>query len=333
MAEYKGILVHCESQDGKLAGISTELLGAGSKLAKELGQELCAVLIGSNIGGAAKEAIAFGASRVYVVDNPVFKDYLTEAYLAAMDKVVKQVMPQIVLLGQTPVGRDLTPRLAFRLNTAASLDCVSLAVDPASKRLLQTKPVYGGNAQATFICASDPQIVTVRAKAMSPLERDPARQGEVITVDAGIDAAAIKTRLVERKIEEVAGVKLEEARVIVCGGRGIGSAEGFKQLGELARLFNKGTVGASRPPCDNGWISDSLQIGLTGKIVAPDLYIAVALSGSSQHLSGCTGAKTIVAINKDPEANIFKVAHYGVVGDWKKVVPALTTKVKELVSG
>ncbi|MEW6664008.1 MAG: electron transfer flavoprotein subunit alpha/FixB family protein [Thermodesulfobacteriota bacterium] len=333
MAEYKGILVHCEVKADRLAGISTGLLGAGNRLAKELGQELGALLIGSNVGDVAKEAIAFGASKVYVVDNPVFQDYVTESYVSAMDKIVKRVMPQIVLLGQTSLGRDLAPRLAFRLNTAASLDCVSLAIDPASKRLLQTKPVYGGNAQATFICASDPQIATVRAKVMSPLERDPDRQGEIITIDAGIDPAAIKTKLLERKTEEVAGVKLEEARVIVCGGRGVGSAEGFKQLEELAKLFNKGTIGASRPPCENGWVPDSLQIGLTGKIVTPDLYFAVALSGSSQHLSGCSGAKTTVAINKDPEANIFKVANHGVVGDWRKVLPALTVKVKQLLAG
>ena len=332
MADYKGVLVFCEVAEGKLASIATELLGAGSKLAKELGEGLSAVLVASGGSGLAQEAIAFGAEKVYVVDDPLLKDYQTDSYVLVMDKVVKQAMPQIVLMGQTPIGRDLAPRLAFKVGTAASLDCVALGIDAASKRLLQTKPVYGGNAQATYICESNPQIATVRAKAMSPLERDANRKGEVIAVAAGLDASAIRTRLVERKMEAVAGVRLEDARVIVAGGRGIGGADGFKQLEELAKLL-KGAVGATRPPCDNGWIPDSMQIGLTGKIVSPDLYIAVALSGSSQHLSGCSGSRTIVAINKDAEANIFKVAHYGVVGDWKRVLPAFIEKVKQLVSG
>jgi len=332
MAEYKGVLVHCEAAEGKLAAIATELLGCGRKLADDLGQELYAVLTGSEVSSLAKEAIAFGADKVYVVDDPLLKDYQTDPYLSAMDKVVKQVMPQILILGQTSIGRDLAPRLAFKLETAVSLDCVELAIDSNSKRLLQTKPVYGGNAQATFICESDPQIATVRAKTMSPLERDDSRQGEVITIDAGIDPSAIRTRVLEKVPEVVEGIKLEDAEVIVSGGRGIGSAEGFKQLEELAKIL-KGAVGATRPPCDNGWVPDGLQIGLTGKIVAPSLYIAVALSGSSQHMSGSSGSKTIIAINKDPEANIFRVAHYGIVEDWKKVLPAFTAKVKELLAG
>ncbi len=332
MAEYKGVLVHCEVTEGKLAAIATELLGCGRKLADELKEELGAVLIGSGVSGLAKEAAAFGADKVYVVDDPLLKDYQTDSYVMAMEKVVKQVMPQILLMGQTSIGRDLAPRLAFRLDTAASLDCVELAIDSGSKRLLQTKPVYGGNAQAVFTCESNPQIATVRAKAMQPLERDDSRKGEVVTVDAGIDSSAVRTKVLEKVPEVVEGIRLEDAEVVVCGGRGVGSAEGFKQLEELAKLL-KGAVGASRPPCDNGWVPDGLQIGLTGKIVAPNLYVAVGLSGSSQHMSGCSGSKTVVAINKDPEANIFRVAQYGIVEDWKKVLPAFTEKVKELVSG
>ncbi len=330
MSENKGVLVHCEVAEGKLAPIATELLGAGSQLAQELGQELSAVLIGSGVAGLAQEAIAYGANKVYVVDDPLLKDYLTDSYLAVMDNVIKQAAPSILLIGQTQTGRDLTPRLAFRLNTAATLDCVALSIDPDSKRMLMTKPVYGGNAQAVQYCETDPQIATVRSKAIAPNTRDDSRQGEVVNVAAGIDPAALRTKVLDRKVEAMAGVKLEDARVVVCGGRGIGSADGFKQLEELANIL-KGAVGASRPPCDNKWASDNLQIGLTGKIVSPDLYIAVALSGSSQHLSGCTGSKVIVAINKDAEANIFKVAHYGIVADWKKALPAFTAKTKELV--
>jgi len=332
MAEYKGVMIYGEVTEGKLIAITTELLGCGRRLADDLGQELYAVLVGSNISSLAQEAIAFGADKVYVVDDPLLKDYQTDSYVLALEKVVRQVMPQILILGQTSIGRDLTPRLAFRLDTAASMDCIELAIDPDSKLMLQTRPVYGGNAQAIYTCESNPQIATVRAKTMAPLERDASRQGEVITIEAGLDPSAIKAKVLEKVVEEVTGIKLEDAEVVVSGGRGIGSVDGFKQLEELAKMLN-GAVGASRPPCDNDWVPDSLQVGLTGKIVTPELYIAVALSGSSQHMSGCSGSKNIVAINKDPEANIFKVAHFGVVGDWKKLIPAFTEKVKELLAG
>jgi electron transfer flavoprotein alpha subunit len=332
MAEYKGVMIYGEVTEGKLAAIATELLGCGRKLADDLGQELCAVLAGSDISSLTQEAIAFGADKVYVVDDSLLKDYQTDSYVLTLEKVVKQVMPQILILGQTSIGRDLAPRLAFRLETAASMDCIELAIDPDSKLMLQTKPVYGGNAQAIFTCESYPQIATVRAKAMSPLERDTSRQGEVITIEAGLDPSAIRTKVLEKVTEKVEGIKLEDAAAIVTGGRGIGGADGFKQLEELAKILN-GAVGASRPPCDNDWVPDGWQVGLTGKIVTPDLYIAVALSGSSQHMSGCSGSKNIIAINKDPEANIFKEARFGVVGDWKKVIPAFTEKVKELLAG
>ncbi len=332
MSEYKGVMVYGEVTEGKLAAIATELLGCGRKLADDLGQELWAVLVGSGVSSLAQEAIAFGADKVYVVDDPLLKDYQTDSYVSVMEKVVKQAMPQILILGQTSIGRDLAPRLAFRLETAASMDCIELAIDPDSKLLWQTRPVYGGNAQAIFTCQSYPQIATVRAKAMSPLERDASRQGEVITIEAGLDPSAIRTKFLEKVSEEVAGIKLEDAEVVVTGGRGIGGAEGFKQLEELAKIL-KGALGATRPPCDNGWVPDGLQVGLTGKIVTPDLYIAVALSGSSQHMSGCSGSKNIIAINKDAEANIMKVARFGIVGDWKKVIPAFTEKVNELLAG
>jgi electron transfer flavoprotein alpha subunit len=332
MAEYKGLMVHCEVKGEKLAVIATELLGCGRKLADDLGQELSAVLLGNGISSLAQEAIAFGADKAYVVDDLLLEDYQTDSYVSVMEKVVKQVTPQVLLLGQTSTGRELAPRLAFRLGTAAALDCVELAIDPGSKLLLQTKPVWGGNARGTYICESYPQVATVRAKAMSPLKRDDSRQGEVIAIAAGLAPSAIRTEVLEKMPEEVTGIKLEDAEVIVSGGRGIGSAEGFKQLGELAKILN-GAVGASTPPCDNGWISAGARIGLTGKVVSPDLYIAVALSGSSQHMSGCSGSKTIVAINKDPNANIFKEADFGVVGDWKKVLPVFTEKVKEFLAG
>ena len=332
MAAYKGVMVCAEVSQDKLSAITRELMGCARKLADDLGEGLSAVLLSSDITSLAQEAITLGADRVYVIDDPLLKDYQTDAYVAVMGKLAQQVTPRIIILGQTAVGRDLAPRLAFRLETAATLDCVELAIDADSRRLLATRPVYGGNALATFTTESQPQIVTIRAKAFSPAEPDTSRQGEVTTIEAGIRPEDMRTKLLERVTEEVEGIRLEEASVVVSGGRGIGSAQGFKQLEELARLL-KGALGASRPPCDNGWVPELSQIGITGKIIAPDLYIAVALSGSSQHLSGCSGAKNIVAINKDPEANIFRVANLGIVGDWKRVLPAFSEKVEELVSG
>ena len=329
MVENKGVLVYCETVDDKLASISMELMGAGNRLSKELGQDLNAVLIGSNISELASEVIAYGAKKVYIVDDPLLKDYVTDAYLQVMDKIIRKTLPQIVLLGQTQIGRDLTPRLAFRLNTAAIMDCIALDIDPATNRILMTKPVYGGNALAVHVCECEPQIATIRSKVMSPPAKDVNNRGEIVIIPAGIDQASVRTRILDRKVETSAKIKLEDAQVIVTGGRGIGGPDGFKQLEELANIL-KGVVGATRPPCDNKWVPDTMQIGLTGKIVSPELYIAVALSGSSQHISGCSGSKTIVAINKDPDANIFKVAHYGIIADWKKVLPVFINKVKQL---
>jgi len=328
MADNKGVLVCGDINEGKLAAITAEMLGAGKKLADKLGEPLSAVLLGSGIKGLAAEAIAFGADKVFVVDDANLKDYQSDAYVTAVESVIKQANPRVVLFGQSTMGRDLAPRLAFRLNTAISMDCVDLDID-ANKLLVQTRPVYGGNAKAVFTTEALPQMATVRTKAMTALPRDAAKTGEVVDVASGIDPAKIRTKFVKKVKEEVAGVKLEDAPAVIAGGRGIGSLEGFKQLEELAKLF-KGAVGATRPAVDNNWVPASIQVGLTGKIVAPELYIAIALSGSSQHMAGCSGSKTIVAINKDPEANIFKAAAYGVTGDWKKVVPALIAKVKEL---
>ena len=210
------------------------------------------------------------------------------------------------------------------------MDCIELSIDPESKLLLQSRPVYGGAARAIFVSEAKPQMATVRAKAMNPSPRDDSRRGEITAVDAGLDASMLRTRVVDRVKEEVTGIKLEDAEVIVSGGRGLGGPEGFKDLEELARILG-GAVGASRPPCDSGWVPAHYQVGLTGKIVTPELYIAVGISGASQHMAGCSGAKTIIAINKNPEANIFNEATYGVVGDLKQVLPAFIAKVKELV--
>ncbi len=331
MAEYKDVLVYAESTNGKLSVITKELMHIGRKLADDLGENLAALVVSDIIGQQPQEAISYGADRVFTASDLLLKDYQTDVFTVAVNNAVQEVKPRIVLTGQTAIGRDLAPRFAFRLKTASIMDCVSLEIDKDTKRLLGTRPVYGGNALAVFSSEITPQVATVRAKAFPAAQQDSSRKGEVISIDAGIDASFVRMKILEKIVKEVEGLKLEDAAIVVSGGRGIGSAEGFKQLGELAVLLN-GAVGASRPPCDNGWVPEMLQIGITGKIIAPDIYFAIALSGSSQHLSGVSGAKNIVAINKDPEANIFKVADYGVVGDWKKVIPALNNKVRELVS-
>jgi electron transfer flavoprotein alpha subunit len=332
MAENKGVMVYGEMVDGKLSSITSELLGGGRRLADELKEDLICILAGDKLDEAPKKAIAYGADKVYTVENPLLKEYQTDAYVAVMEKAVKDISPRILLFGQTSVGRDMAPRLSFRLGTSLSMDCIELSIDPATKLLQQTRPVYGGNARATFTSELLPQMVTVRQKAMSPLEPNEARKGEIASIKVELDPAKIRTKVLETIKEEVAGVKLEDAQIIVAGGRGIGGPDGFKQLEELAKAL-RAAVGASRPPSDNKWVPESWQIGLTGKIVTPEVYIAVAISGASQHLAGCSGSKNIIAINKDPEANIFKEARFGVVGDWKQILPTFTQKVRELLAG
>ncbi len=332
MADYKGILVIGEKQNGKLDPVTLELLGGGRKLADQLGEKLSLVMVGNDLPALSKEGIAHGADVVYSVDRPVFKEYQADTFLKAIQQVVSRASPDIILLGQTALGRDLAPRLAFRMKVPLSTDCLELAIDGQSRRLLQTRPVYGGCARAIFMTEANPQIATVRPKAMTALPKDDSRQGKVEEVAVDVDTAALKAKILERVKQTQEGIKLEDAEAIICGGRGLGGADGFELLKEVAKTI-KGAVGASRPPCDSGWASTSMQIGLTGKIVSPNFYLAVGISGASQHMAGCSGARTIVAINKDAEANIFKEARFGVVGDYKQVLPAFLQKVKELTAG
>lgn len=332
MADNKGILICGECADGSLASMTAEMLGIGRKLADDLGEELICGFLSDQVGDVAQEAIAFGADKVYVIESPVLKEYLMDPYITAMEKLCKEVNPNILLVGHTAIGRDLGPRLAFRLDTGLTTDCIELSIDPDTKLMLQTKPVYGGNALSVVVCEeARPQMATVRAKTQSPLEKDDSRKGDVIAFDAGLDATSAREKFIERQLVEAEGIKLEDADIVVCGGRGMGGPENFNQVYELARVLG-GAVGASRPPCDSGWVPATIQVGLTGKMVSPTLYIAIAVSGASQHISGCSGSKNVVAINKDPEANIFKVAQYGIVGDFKKILPSFTDKVKELLA-
>lgn len=328
MTDNKGILSVCEITDGALSAISHESLGICRKLADKQGEKLTALLLGNASDTAATQAIASGADTVYVTNSPLLNQKESDLIFNIIKTAAQQLKPAVIVVGQTDMGREQAPRLAFSFGTNATLDCTELDIE--NGRLRASKPVYGGNAMAVYVCENDPQIVTIRSKSMTALEPDSTRQGEIVELKIDLEAITSRTKIKQSIVEETAGIKLEDATTIVAGGRGIGTQEGFSLLEELARVL-KGAVGASRPPCDNGWIPDTYQIGLTGKIVAPELYITVAISGSSQHMSGCAGARTIVAINKDKEANIFRYARFGAVGDWKKILPAFTAKVKELI--
>ena len=329
MAEASGVLVVGQTAGDDLSPTSQELLAAARKIANDLEEELSIGLLGESVEKAAQQAIHHGADRVYAVTNPLLSEYQVDLYLSAIETLCREVGPNIILIGRTEEGRELAPRLAFRLGVGLAQDCLEVSVDPSARRLLANRPVYGGNAVAVVSCDYTPQIAAVRPKVYEPLEPDLSRQGDVISFPVDLESSHTGRRVLERVQEEASGVKLEDARVVVSGGRGLGGPEPFKDLAQLAKLLG-GAVGASRAAVDSGWIPVASQVGLTGKTITPDLYITVAISGASQHMAGCSSAKVIVAINRDSEANIFKEARYGVVGDWEQVVPAFTEAVREL---
>jgi electron transfer flavoprotein alpha subunit len=331
MANYQGVLICGEVVDGEITTVTKELLTSGRRLADDLSQPLSTLLIGKDIQKAAEEVISLGADKVYIVDSSPFAEPNPDLYVAIIAEVCQQTAPFIILLGQTDIGRDISPRLAARLRATVVMDCTELAIEPETKRLLQTKPVYGGNAIAVWVSESlEPQIVTLRPRAVMPAEPDASRRGEIINLSVTVDDSMIKSKLVETVKEEVKGIKLEEAKVIVAGGGGIGGSDGFKLLEELSKVLG-GTIGVTRVPCDEGWMPLSLEIGQTGHIVSPNLYIAIGISGAPQHMAGCSGSKCIVVINRDPEAHIFQVSDFGVVGDYRQALPALIEKCKALV--
>jgi electron transfer flavoprotein alpha subunit len=322
MADAEAVLVLGECLQGQLTPIAGEIIAAGRQLADDLGVELACGLIGDGLDGAARTAVTLGADRAYVVDDPLLAEFQPEFYLEALTKLCRTLNPRVLLMARTPLGRDLAPRLAARMRVPVVQDCLEVKTDPSTKQLLATRPVYGGNAMATVLCTQKPQVATVRPKAYRPLPAQDHRQGAVIPIHVGFDPAMRKTKVVRMVKEKIEGVKLEEARVVVAGGRGLGGPEGFRPLQELANALGAG-IGASRAAVDSGWVPYSWQIGLTGKTITPDIYITVGISGASQHLAGCSGAKCIVAINKDRDANIFRYARYGLVGDWQKLLGAV----------
>ena len=320
------VLVFGETRGGELDSTTGELLGA----ARDLGGVVGLTLMGESPPDCAPDAVALGADRVYQVVDPLLDGASTDAAVAAFEQVCRGESPSVVLVGATPTGREIGPRVAFRLGVGAAQDCVGVARDEASGRVVARRPVYGGNAVAAVTFPdTDPQFVLLRPGACEAPGPDPSRSGETVDVRPGLDPSVVRTRLVETVAAEAEGVRLEDASVVVAGGRGLGGPEPFEQLRELASVLG-GAVGASRAACDAGWVDHGYQVGLTGKSVTPDLYIAVGVSGASQHMAGCSGSRNIVSINRDPDANIFRESAYGVVGDWKAVLPSFIETVREL---
>ena len=326
-----GVLVIGELNGDAIHSITGELLAAGRRIADVTGENVGVALL--NGGDAVgQETIYLGADNAYLVQDEALAEMQLDAQVAALEKVCSEVQPSVVLIGRTLAGRDVGPRLAFRLGVGLAQDCLQVEADANSGRVVAVRPVYGGNALAkvTFPDAN-PQMVVMRAKAYDPLDADDSRAGEVSIINPGLDSSVVKARLVETVTQAAEGVRLEDANIVVGGGRGLGGPEPFDQLEDLARLLG-GAVGASRAVCDAGWLDHSYQVGLTGKTITPDLYITVGISGASQHMAGCSASKNIVAINRDADANIFKSANFGVVGDWKNVLPSFIETVRELVN-
>jgi electron transfer flavoprotein alpha subunit len=322
------ILVLGEIVSGKLAPATGEMITAAKGLQGEIG----VALLGDGLDDLAGQAIALGADKVFLAQDPLLAQPIAvDAHVAAFEQMCRQTGPKIVMVGRTELGKELGPRVAFRLGAGLAQDCVGVNLDDATGRVVAVRPVYGGNALATVTFAeSGPQFVVIRGKVYDEPVPDPSRTGEVVPIDLELDPSVVRIRRVETVRSESQGVRLEDASVVVTGGRGLGGPEGFEVLEELAVLLG-GAVGASRPACDAGWVDHGYQVGLTGKTVTPDLYIAVGVSGASQHMAGCSGAKNIVAINRDAEANMFREAAYGVAGDWQKVLPAFIEAVRDLV--
>ena len=327
LSSYKGVWVFGEQRNGIVTSVAAELLGEGRKLADTLSASLSAVLIGAGVEEQAQTLIAQGADQVYLVDHESLKNYNDESYADIFVQLVKKFKPEIVLMGATTYGRSLAPRVASRLNTGLTADCTGLAIDPETRNLLQTRPAFGGNLMATIICPNHrPQMSTVRPKVMKAPEPDASRTGEVIRPDVTIpDNLKIKVLDVVQTLCEK--VNLTEADIIVSGGRGMGDPKNFALIQELADVLG-GAVGASRATVDAGWIDYSHQVGQTGKTVGPKVYFACGISGAIQHLAGMSSSDVIIAINKNPDAPIFKVATFGIVGNVLEVLPELIKEFK-----
>ena len=329
IADYKNVYVFAEQREGKIQHVALELLGKARDLADALNEKVCAVLLGSGIKDLAATLIAHGADEVLLVDDPSLDVYTTEPYAQAIKAVVDAKKPGILLLGATTIGRDLGPRLAARMQTGLTADCTELDIEAETRHLMRTRPAFGGNLLATIMCTDHrPQMSTVRPGVMMAKPADAARKGTVEDFKVNFDRSKFRVK-VEKVVKEQKNlVDITAAKVLVSGGRGVGSAEGFKKLEALAQVLG-GEVSSSRAMVDAGVTEHARQVGQTGKTVRPDLYFALGISGAIQHLAGMEGADLIIAVNKDKFAPIFEVADMGIVGDLHKIVPALTAALKK----
>jgi electron transfer flavoprotein alpha subunit len=329
-SDFKDVWIFAEQRGGELKKVAYQLLGGGRLLADDLGQKLAAVLLGENVGDMAKELIAHGADIVYAADDPKLKNFQTDAYASVICSMISEFKPNIVIYGATHIGRDLAPRIAQRMSLGLTADCTELTIDPEERILLQTRPAFGGNIMATIITPrTRPQMATVRPGILKEMEKDDSRKGEIKNVPVKLTDSEIKTKILEIVKEAKKRVNLEEAQIIVSGGRGVGGKDGFNIIRELAEILG-GEVGGSRVAVEKEWIEQDHQVGQTGKTVRPKLYIACGISGSIQHRAGMQNSDLIVAINKDPDATIFKICHYGIVGDLHEVVPLLIEEFKKI---
>jgi electron transfer flavoprotein alpha subunit len=331
MVDNKDIWVFIEIKRDVIRGVSFELLGKAKELAERLKEKVCVVLLGNNISKFTEDLSSYGIDKIYLCDSALLGDYLTETYSSVLLDLMKKYLPNIALFPATKIGRDIAPRLAAKLETGLSADCIDLDIQDGN--LIQTRSVYGGNYLVDIICPeARPQMVTVRPNVMDKAEIQEKNQPEVIEFSLGLDPNQLQTKLIERIATTVSDVKpIDEADVIVSGGRGIGSEENFKLIQELADVLNA-AVGASRAAVDAGWISKSCQVGQSGTVVCPNIYIACGISGTTQHLVGMKSSKKIIAINKDPNAPIFDVCDYGIVGDFKVIVPLLKEALQKKLS-
>ncbi len=329
MERDNSVLIFVElGPDGGILPLSLECVTAGRKLAELLGCGVDGLVLGSSVGEAVQELSHFGLDRVYVVDHPLLDIYHPEMACTAFLQACEVEKPKAILMGESLTSVDLAPRLAFALNTGLITDCVGFEMEEGAIHFV--KPVYSSNVMAAYALATEPYLVTMRSRVEDPAERRGEPGAEVIGVEVELDNSALETVVVERILEEEEGPKLTSSDIIVSGGRGVGGLEGFEQIAELAALLN-GAVGASRPPVDLGWASPKAQVGQTGEKVGPSVYIAVGISGATQHIAGMSASRTIVAINKDPRANIFKVADYGVAGKHEEVLPAFLEAMKQVL--
>jgi electron transfer flavoprotein alpha subunit/NAD-dependent dihydropyrimidine dehydrogenase PreA subunit len=326
---WSGVLVYCEYREGELAPVSTELLGIGRKLADKRCVNLSAVLMGYQTGDTAEKLIGFGADVVHRVDHKALELFTDENYCAVLTKVITEHRPEIVLAGATAIGRSFIPGVATTLNAGLTADCTQLEIREEDGALLQTRPAFGGNIMATIVCESSrPQMSTVRPKVMKALDFDQTREGEIVDVTPDPDLFGNRVKVLETVSGMAADVNIQEADILISGGRGLESAKGFELIKELADVVSA-KVSASRAVVDAGWIPYPHQVGQTGKTVAPKLYIACGISGAIQHVAGMQTTETIVAINRDENATIFDIADYGIVGDLFEVIPKLISKIEE----